>query len=98
MPHIVLTEEQARVVLGAADGVEVRDVQGRTVAHLTPLSAGDIEAIERYKRSRGQQQAGVPGEQVQAHFRRLHEIREHEGMDTPRALELLRRMRAAELA
>ena len=52
MRHIVLTEDQARVLREAGDTVEVRDEQGRTVAHLTPLSPADIEAIERSKQAR----------------------------------------------
>ena len=38
MPHIVLTEEQAQVVVEARGAVEVRDPQGRLLASLTPLA------------------------------------------------------------
>jgi antitoxin (DNA-binding transcriptional repressor) of toxin-antitoxin stability system len=96
MPHIVLTDEQVRVLSESQGPVEVLDTQGRPVASLTTLDAADLEAIERYKRNRGKQEPGIPAEQVQAHFRRLEEIREKEGMDLPKALELLRRMRAGE--
>jgi antitoxin (DNA-binding transcriptional repressor) of toxin-antitoxin stability system len=96
MKHIVLTPEQARVVLGGEEPVEVRDEQGRTVAHLTPLSPLDVEAIERHRRGQGRQQPSIPSEQVQAHFRRLEEIRRSEGMDEAKALDLLRRLRAGE--
>jgi antitoxin (DNA-binding transcriptional repressor) of toxin-antitoxin stability system len=96
MPHIVLTEEQARILTQASLPVEVRDEQGRTVARLTPLDPEEIEAIERWKHSRNSGDVGVPSEQVQAHFRRLEEIRQRDGLDLTKALDLLRRMRAGE--
>jgi hypothetical protein len=97
MPHIVLTDEQAKILAQTTEPVEVRDSRGRTVAQLTLLDPMEVEAVERWKRTRGaKQEPGVPSEQVQAHFRRLEEIRRQEGMDLPKALELLRRMRAGE--
>jgi len=96
MKHIVLTTEQARVVLETSEPVEVRDDQGRTVAHLAPLHPADIEAIEQSKRSRGAGGPRVPSDQVHAHLRRLAEIRAKEGLDEAKMLELLRRMRAGE--
>src|SRR5260221_11653195 len=96
MTHIVLTPEQARVAVGAVKPVEVRDEQGRTVAHLTPLDPADIEAIEQSKRSRAAGRPRVPSDKVQAHLRRLGEIHQSEEMDETRMLDLLRRMRAGE--
>jgi antitoxin (DNA-binding transcriptional repressor) of toxin-antitoxin stability system len=96
MKHIVLTAEQARVALEAGEPVEVRDQQGRTVAHLTPLHPADVEAIEQSKRARGTGGPRVPSDQVQAHLQRLGEIREREGMDEAKMLDLLRRLRAGE--
>jgi hypothetical protein len=96
MKHIVLTAEQARVALEADEPVEVRDEQGRTVAHLTPLTPADIEAIEQSKRSRGEGGPRISSEQVQAHLKRLTEIRQREGMNEAKMLELLRHMRAGE--
>ncbi len=96
MPHIVLTEEQARIVAEASGAVDVRDPQGRTVARLTPLSATDQAALEEWQRTRGTKRPLVPAEQRRAHFRRLEEIRQKEGMDVEKALDLLRRMRAGE--
>ena len=97
MPQIVLTEEQARTLAEAQGPVEVLDPQGRPVASLRRFDAHDVEAIERYKRNRAKpREPGIPSEQVQAHFRRLEEIRQKEGMDLPKALELLQRMRAGE--
>jgi len=96
MKHIVLTTEQARVVLEAGEPIEVRDEQGRTVAHIAPLQPADIEAIEQAKRSRGAGGPRVPSNQVQAHLRRLESIRQSEGMDEAKMLDLLRRLRAGE--
>jgi antitoxin (DNA-binding transcriptional repressor) of toxin-antitoxin stability system len=96
MKHIILTAEQARVALQAGEPVEVRDEQGRTVAHLTPLDPADVEAIEQSKRSHGTGGPRVPSDQVQAHLHRLEETRRREGMDEAKMLDLLRRMRAGE--
>jgi hypothetical protein len=96
MPHIVLTDEQLRIVSEAGAVVEVRDSRGRTIAHLTPLDAADIEAIERWKRRQAAPGPLIPSEQVQAHLRRLAEIRASEGLDETRMIELLRRMQAGE--
>ncbi len=85
--HIILTAEQARVALQTGEPVEVRDEQGRTVAHLTPLHPADIEAIEQSKRSRGAGGPLVPSDQLQAHLRRLGEIRTHQGMDEAKMLD-----------
>jgi antitoxin (DNA-binding transcriptional repressor) of toxin-antitoxin stability system len=96
MPHIVLTNEQASVVLAASEPVEVRDQHGRTVARLSPLDPADTEAIEQSKRSRGTGGPLVPSDEVQAHMRRLAEIRRSEGLDEAKMLDLLRRLRAGE--
>jgi hypothetical protein len=96
MKHIVLTSEQARVLSEAGSPVEVRDADGRTVAHLTPLDPADVEAIERFRRTRTVGEPRVPSAQVQAHLRRLEEIRQQEGMDEAKMLDLLKRMRAGE--
>lgn len=96
MTHLVLTSEQAQVVRTAAEPLEVRDEQGRPLAYLTPLSPEDIEAIEQSKRRRGKGGPRVPADQVEAHLRRLTEIRQNEGLDEAKMLDLLRRMRAGE--
>src|SRR5687768_3513770 len=96
MHHIVLTDEQMQAMSEAGAVVEVRDAQGRTVAHLTPLSPSDIEAIQRWKNRPPRTEPLIPSAQVQAHLRRLEEIRQSEGMDEAKMLDLLRRMRAGE--
>lgn len=96
MPHIVLSPEQAGVILHSHDPIEARDEAGRTLAHAVPLSAEDIEAIEQSKRARAAGRPRIPSDQVKTHFRRLQEIRTHEGMTEERALDLLKRLRAGE--
>lgn len=97
MKHITLTDEQAQAVLGANEQVEVRDPQGRTIAHIRRLDAFEIEVIERWKRERGKPRPpGIPSGVVMARLRRLEEIRAAEGMDEAKMLDLLRRMQAGE--
>ena len=94
--HITLTPEQARVIQETTRFVEVRDEQGKTVGNLTLLTPEDYEAIEHYKRTRGHNKPGIPSAQVQAHLRRLEEIRSTESMDRAEMHDLLRRMQAGE--
>lgn len=65
-------------------------------SQLTSLDAIDLAAIERRRRRGGQTGPTIPGEQVQSHLRRLEEIRQSEGLDEAKMLDLLRRMQAGE--
>jgi hypothetical protein len=96
MKFITLTTEQAQIVLQSGEPIEVLDGQGRTVGHITPLTPADIEVIEVSKRRLAAGGPRIPSAQVQAHLRRLEEIRQSEGMDEAKMRELLRRMRAGE--
>lgn len=96
MPHIVLTEEQARILAQAQGPVAVRDPQGRTLASVTPFDPGEVEAIERSKQALAAGGPGIPSAEVQAHLRKLEEISRREELDEAKVLELLRRMRAGE--
>ena len=96
MKHITLTPEQARIIQETTHFVEVRDEQGKTVGNLTLLSPEDLESIEQSKRVRALGGTPIPSEQVQAHLRRLEEIRRDEGMDRTTMHDLLRRMQAGE--
>jgi hypothetical protein len=96
MAHLVLTPDQARVVAEAKDNVEVRDPDGRTLALLTVLEPADAQVVARYRQTRDTPREAVPSDQVQAHLRKLEEIRKREGLDEGRMLQLLRRMRAGE--
>jgi antitoxin (DNA-binding transcriptional repressor) of toxin-antitoxin stability system len=96
MKYLVLTAEQMRVVCESGESLEVRDEQGRTVAHLTPLSPADREAVERSREALARGGPRVPSAQVAEHLKRLDEIHHGEGMDEGKMLDLLRRMRAGE--
>jgi hypothetical protein len=99
MPHIVLTEEQARILTHAAGPVEVLAPDGRPLARATPLSLedmDDIDDIAHSRQSKADKGPRVPSAQVQAHLKRLEEIDRAEPLDETRALELLRRMRSGE--
>jgi hypothetical protein len=96
MPHIVLTEEQARIVEGASESVEVRDPQGRLRAFLKPLDPAIAEVVALCKRRHATSGPRIPSEEVQVHLRKLEEIRQREGMDEAKMLDLLRRMQAGE--
>ena len=96
MNYITLVSEQSRFLRGASHPGEVRDHQGRAVGNLTLLSPEDLADIEQAKRVRGLSGPCVPSDQVQAHLRRMEEIRNQEGMDGPKMLDLPRRMRVGE--
>src|SRR4051794_26905584 len=98
MPSVVLTEEQARVLRQSQGPVDVRDEQGRPIASMSLLTPDDLEAIERYKRRKaeGRNRPPIPAAKVREHLQRLAEIRDREGLDEPKMLELLRRMQAGE--
>jgi hypothetical protein len=92
MPHIVLTEEQARVLQQSTLAVELRDEQGRVLARVPPPTEEEI--IERIKRNRNGNLPRYPAREVQSRLRRLEEISQQEELDEGRAKELIRRMRA----
>ncbi len=96
MPQIILTEEQARVLEGTSESVEVRDPHGRILAFLRPLDPDLVETILECKRRLASSEPRISSEQVQAHLRKLEEIRQREGMDREKMLDLLRRLRAGE--
>jgi hypothetical protein len=97
MPQIVLTEEQSRIVDEATEPVEVLDAQGRLLTSLPPLSPDLREVLARHRARQGQpRQPSIPSAKVQEHLRRLHEIRQQEGLDEARMLELLKRMQNGE--
>ncbi len=96
MTHIVLTPEQAKIVSAAGDEVEVRDDQGRPVAFLKLLSAEVASLVAEAKRRLANPGRAIPAADVEKHLQRLDEIRQREGMDEARMLDLLRRMQAGE--
>ena len=96
MPQIVLTDQQARILLEAKEPVEVRDPVGRIVSFLQPMDSLDVEAVARHRSNRAEPRQTVPAVKVQAHLRRLEEIRQAEGMNDAKMHDLLRRMQAGE--
>jgi hypothetical protein len=96
MTAMILTAEQSQLIAQVGKAVDVVDAQGRLVGVFSPLSPADLEAIAQVKKVRAAGKPGIPSAQVQAHLRRLGEIRQKEPMDEPRMLELLRRMQAGE--
>jgi hypothetical protein len=96
MPHIVLTEEQMRVVRAGGGPIDIRDPEGRPLACFEPLTPLDQELLEKARLSRARGEPGVPAAEVQAHLRRLAEIRRDRGMDAASLQDLLRRLQAGE--
>lgn len=97
MPEIVLTEEQARVLAGAATDVVVRDPAGATVGVLDPREAA---ALARHRARR----AAPPGPryteaQARAGLEALEAERARIGrFDVAYAQAFLRRLEAADPA
>jgi hypothetical protein len=96
MAHIVLTEEQIHCLPEVGGQVDVHHPDGHLVATLTLLTPQDLEDIANAKRAIAAGGPRASAEQRQAHFRRLEAIRTTEGLDTAKALDLLRQMRAGE--
>jgi hypothetical protein len=97
MAHIVLTEEQARIVVESAEPVEVRDTHGQVVASIRRFSAIEREVMERHLRRQGlPKEPGIPSERVRALLLKLEEVRQSEGIDEAKVKELVRRTVAGE--
>lgn len=108
MPHIVLTEEQARIVAHAKNGVEVRDPEGEVVAILKRLSPEETAPIDEATSS-GQPSRQTADEQEQTTETRRETVTEsprsrniavayEEVVLTEEDAELLRQMREASTA
>ncbi len=61
-----------------------------------PFDDFEREALRRHRENRGKYEPGIPSAQVQEHFRRLEAIRQAEGMDLAKALDLLEKWRNEE--
>jgi hypothetical protein len=96
MPHIILTEEQVRVLAESKEHIKVYDRDGRLMCFMDWCGRPLEDAITEYKRRQASGEPAIPSAQVQAHLRKLEEIRQREGMDEPKMRDLLRRMRAGE--
>jgi hypothetical protein len=93
MTQLVLTEEQARIVAQASDGVEVCDPKGNVMGRLTPpYTAADIAEARRRLAS---DQPRYPAEQVHARLEALQQEWDRlGGFDEAHLLTLLQQLRA----
>jgi hypothetical protein len=94
MPHIVLTEEQARVIEQTTLPVEVRDQRGRVLVQIP--AASEEQIIERIGRNRDPNAPRYSSAEVLSRLQKLQEISEREELDEAKVKDLLRRMRAGE--
>jgi hypothetical protein len=94
MPHIVLTDEQARIVSSAVSAVELRDEKGTLLGRVPPPNEEEI--VARILARRGEARQCYPAAEVEARLRRLQEIADADGMTEAKMWDLLNRMRAGE--
>ena len=76
MSHIVLTDEQARIVAAAAEGVEVRDSQGQPLAFFRPFPKEEAALLAEARRRLQTPGVTVPSSRVRdmlAQLQWLHE-------------------------
>src|SRR5689334_17294616 len=96
MPHIVLTDDQFRILSQATETVEVRDSQGRVLSYLKVFTPRELEAVLRHRARKGDAKSVIPSARVQAMLSKALEIDEREGMTPEKMGDLLRRTRAGE--
>jgi hypothetical protein len=91
MPEIVLTAEQARVLTGATQPVDVRDPDGNALGSLDPR---DAAALARHRqRKKTPRDTWYTSEQMRAQFDALQAERDRVGpFDGAYALALLARL------
>jgi hypothetical protein len=88
MAHIILTEEQARIVAQAQQGVEVRDPQGRPVAFLHPLTAEEAIVVAEARRRLQTPEPGIPSARVMDMMAQLQALHDR-GEATPEAIKVV---------
>jgi hypothetical protein len=91
MPHIVLSEEQVRVVAGAQEVVELHDPRGNVLARVVPPGM-EAEFIAEVKRRLTSDQPRIPAGQVKATMLALEEAAAR-GLDEAHLRELYGRLR-----
>lgn len=98
MSHIVLTDDQTRVLESTSGPVEARDTNGQLRAILRPLEAQEIEALARTKRRKTAAipSPGIPAERVQAMLRKFHEVERGGEITKEQVQDILRRVVAGE--
>ena len=91
MPEIVLTEEQARVLVESNDRVSVRDPSGDVLTTIDPL---DVLALRNYREMRTKGLKCIPGARVREHLQKLQaEWDRTGGFDEAYAQDFLARLR-----
>jgi hypothetical protein len=94
MTYIVLTDEQARILVQTSAVIELRDSNGGVLGRTGPPSEEEI--IARITQQRALNLPRYPAEEVESRLRKLQEIRDREGMDQDKMWDLLERMRKGE--
>jgi hypothetical protein len=91
MAHITLTEEQARVVLGASETIELREASGKVLTRAEPpITEAEIaEAKRRLASTR----RWWPAARVQELMAALAEVRAREGMEEGKLQQLVAQFR-----
>ncbi len=97
MAHIVLTEEQARIIAESANGIEVRDSQGRLLGFLQRLFPDEVAIIEQVKQRRQTPGPMIPGARVLAMLKTLDAMQETEEVTREKVQEVLRKVKSGEL-
>ncbi len=97
MSHIVLTEEQAKVLSESRDGVAVYDPEGRPLAFLKMLDPDVAAIVIECKRRLKAGGPRVPSSRIGAMLRKLNEIDTKDTVTPEIVEEIVRRTIAGEL-
>ncbi len=92
MPQIVLTEEQAGILSGSRDDVQVCNHQGEVIGFFKPLSPEEIAIVQEARRRLAKAGPRIPSERVQAMLQRFQEIDKTEGMTREKADDIVHRV------
>ena len=96
MSHIVLTEEQTRIITESGNGIEVRDSQGRPLGVLHRLSPEEAAIIEKAKQRLQTPGPMIPGARVQAMLKTLDAMQQTEEVTRAKVEEVLRKVKSGE--
>jgi len=96
MFHLVLTAEQARLVTESANGIEVRDPQGRPLGVLHLLSAEEAALIEKAKQRLKSPAPRIPSARVQAMLKKFDQMQQTEEITSAKVEEVLRKVKSGE--
>jgi hypothetical protein len=92
MPHITLTEEQAKIIAQTEAAVEIRDPNGNWLGRIDPREAALVAEVLR---RRGEPRKCVPAATVEDHLRALNaEWERTGGFDRQHMLAFLENLRS----